>query len=218
MSSNNEMPVAAAAAAASGGGRGMEIRLPQPELTFEQQKERLLVRKSEQADSSLVSSYATRRVGDPSDIVALAQFVNTANNFTKATVSGKLELICDQIRGLQEQARRVLESAQRDVELTNARCNFVKKPGSIYHLYRRTHAHGESETFFSMLSPGEWGDRQPADTEFVESYRLEFDMSYTPLPEIHRKDNSRRIDPVLLGLAPAQMGDEEVQAIELGPH
>ncbi|RXM34953.1 hypothetical protein EOD39_13538 [Acipenser ruthenus] len=56
----------------------------------------------------LVSSYQTNRVGDPMDLVALAQ-----------------------------QVQKVLEDAKKDAELHHAACNVVKKPGNMYYLYMR---------------------------------------------------------------------------------
>ena len=56
---------------------------------------------------------------------------------TRAMVGGKLSMICEQIRGLQQQARKILDDAKKDIDLNHARCNFNRKPGNIYHLYRR---------------------------------------------------------------------------------
>ncbi|CAI9584537.1 unnamed protein product [Staurois parvus] len=56
----------------------------------------------------LVSTYHTNRVGDPSNLVELAQ-----------------------------QVQKVLEDAKRDADLHHAACNVVKKPGNIYYLYKR---------------------------------------------------------------------------------
>lgn len=49
---------------------------------------------------TLVNPEKSRKINDPMDLVALAQVVQTADNFTKATVSGKLELISEQIKML----------------------------------------------------------------------------------------------------------------------
>nr|XP_030723041.1 uncharacterized protein C1orf50 homolog isoform X2 [Globicephala melas] len=57
---------------------------------------------------ALVSPYHTHRVGDPLDLVALA-----------------------------EQVQKVLEDARRDADLHHVACNIVKKPGNIYYLYKR---------------------------------------------------------------------------------
>src|SRR5690606_6337027 len=79
----------------------------------------------------------------------------------------------DQIQALQEQARRILEDTRKDLDLHRARCSFVRRPGQTYHLYRR----GDGELWFSMIGPDEW--RGGGTSEFVGSYRLELDQSWT---------------------------------------
>ena len=49
-----------------------------------------------------------------------------------------------------------------------------------------------------MLSPQDYGGKAPH--EFLGSYRLEPDMSWTPAPKIEERDERRRLDPKLLGL------------------
>ncbi len=56
---------------------------------------------------------------------------------------------------LQDQAKQVLEDAKKSVDLNHARCNFVRKPMNVYHLYRRVEE-SDSFTYWSMLSPAEW--------------------------------------------------------------
>uniref|UniRef100_A0AAQ4QQX1 Chromosome 1 open reading frame 50 n=1 Tax=Gasterosteus aculeatus aculeatus TaxID=481459 RepID=A0AAQ4QQX1_GASAC len=97
----------------------------------------------------LVSSYQTTRVGDPMDLVALATQVQRGDDFTKANACNKLTVIADQIRYLQEQARKVLEDAKRDADLHHAACNIVKKPGNMYYLYQRP----SGQQYFSIISP-----------------------------------------------------------------
>lgn len=72
-----------------------------------------------------------------------------ADTFVHANVSNKLQVIAEQVRFLQEQARRVLEEAKSNADLHHVPCNFVKKPGTTYHLYRRP----SGQKYFSMLSP-----------------------------------------------------------------
>ena len=50
----------------------------------------------------LVDPRAVRRHYDPMDLVSLAREVQTANQFVRATTAGKLQVIVDQIRHLQE--------------------------------------------------------------------------------------------------------------------
>ena len=51
----------------------------------------------------LVSAWAVRRHHDPMDLVSLAREVQQADQFVRATTAGKLQVIVDQIRLLQEQ-------------------------------------------------------------------------------------------------------------------
>ncbi len=60
--------------------------------------------------------------------------IQHADETLRATTSSKLQAIVDQIRYLQEQALQTLEKTARDARLHKAQCNFVKKPGTTYHL------------------------------------------------------------------------------------
>ena len=105
-------------------------------------------------------SNATRQLVDPKsakkaqarDLIELAKEVQRTDEEVSHVASGKLQIIAVQIRFLQEQAKRVLGEAKESSRLNNdARCNFVKKPGTVYYLYE-----GDSGiTYFSMLSPTE---------------------------------------------------------------
>jgi hypothetical protein len=79
------------------------------------------------------------------------------------------------------QAREILMTARRDAQLHHAACNFTKVPGKVYHLYKKL----DNTCYFSMLSPGEWGDRCPH--QHLGSYRLEYDHSWTPLEQVERR-------------------------------
>ena len=123
------------------------------------------------------SSYPVSRLAPPFELVDLAKEIAHADDMLSIQTGGKLKLLADQIRGLQEEARTILEKTRRDQQLHRAECNFRKKPGVIYHLYRK-----EDQTLvFSMLSPAEWGKRQPH--RFEGSYRLESDMSWTEMDD-----------------------------------
>ncbi|TNN79628.1 putative protein C1orf50 [Liparis tanakae] len=104
----------------------------------------------------LVSSYQTNRVGDPMDLVNLATQVQRGDDFTKANACSKLTVIADQIRYLQEQARKVLEDAKRDADLHHSACNI------------------------------EWGPSCPH--EFVGAFKLQHDMSWTPVDQVAKRD------------------------------
>ena len=55
--------------------------------------------------------------------------MSQANSTIKAGACGKLDIIAQQIRFLQEQARQVLLDASTDELISKAACNFIKKPG-----------------------------------------------------------------------------------------
>uniref|UniRef100_A0A3B3WUM8 DUF2452 domain-containing protein n=1 Tax=Poecilia mexicana TaxID=48701 RepID=A0A3B3WUM8_9TELE len=130
----------------------------------------------------LVSSYQTNRVGDPMDLVALAEQVQKGDDFIKANACNKLTVIADQIRYLQEQAKKVLEEAKRDADLHHAACNIVKKPGNMYYLYQRP----SGQKYFSIISPKEWGPSCPHP--FLGAFKLQHDMSWTPVDEVEKRD------------------------------
>eukprot|EP00064_Thunnus_orientalis_P003703 superscaffoldBa00000314_g3714 len=143
----------------------------------------------------LVSSYQTNRVGDPSDLVALAAQVQKGDDFIKANACNRLTVIADQIRYLQEQARKVLEEAKRDADLHHAACNIVKKPGNMYYLYERP----SGQKYFSIISPKFmklWGEvvvtRRSKHIccphQFVGAFKLQHDMSWTPVDEVQKRD------------------------------
>ncbi|KAK2821634.1 hypothetical protein Q7C36_020977 [Tachysurus vachellii] len=130
----------------------------------------------------LVSSYHTNRVGDPMDLVSLAQQVQKGDEFVRANACNRLTVIAEQIRYLQDQARKVLEDAKRDADLHHAACNVVKKPGNVYHLYVRD----SGQRYFSILSPQEWGSSCPH--KFLGAYKLQYDMSWTPLEDVEKQE------------------------------
>ncbi|CAL8336381.1 unnamed protein product [Lota lota] len=130
----------------------------------------------------LVSAYQTNRLGDPTDLVSLAAQVQKGDDFIKANACNRLTVIADQIRYLQEQARKVLEDAKKDADLHHAACNIVKKPGNLYYLYQRP----SGQKYFSIISPQEWGASCPH--QFIAGYKLQHDMSWTPLDQVEKKD------------------------------
>jgi len=122
------------------------------------------------------------------DLVELAQQVQTADQFTRATAGSKLQVIAEQVRFLQEQARKVLEDARIASLIHKTSCNFKKIPGKTYYIYKQRK--NPDEEFISMISPEEWGASGP---EFVAGYRLEFDMSWTPLKDCDKRANELQL-------------------------
>jgi Protein of unknown function (DUF2452) len=121
--------------------------------------------------------YPTSRLGAKIELVDLAREIEKADETIGLVVSGKLDTIREQMRALQDQARRLLEEARDAARLHRAACNFKKTPGKVYHLYRR----GGGELYFSMLSPEDWRGSPPHP--FEGSYRLEADLSFSLVGE-----------------------------------
>lgn len=123
------------------------------------------------------SPYPLSRLAPAHDLVDVAKRIADADAMIGAVASGKLGVIAEQIRALQDEARRILEETRRDLDLHRARCAFVRRPGQTYHLYRRE----GGELWFSMIAPDEW--RGASGSEFAGSYRLELDQSWTRVDE-----------------------------------
>lgn len=126
---------------------------------------------SNQVGIAHASPYPTSRLAPVHDLVDAAKQIAEADAMLGAVANGKLQVIVDQIRALQSQARDVLAAAQRDAELHRAACNFRRRPGAIYHLYAKP----DGSQYFSMLAPADWGTPPHA---FVGSFELLADMSW----------------------------------------
>ncbi|XP_075995970.1 uncharacterized protein C1orf50 homolog [Genypterus blacodes] len=105
-----------------------------------------------------------------------------ADDYIKANAYNKLTVIADNMRYLQEQAKKVLEEAKRDANLHHAACNIGKKPGNMYFLYQRL----SGQKYFSIISPQEWGHSCPHQS--VDAYKLQHNMSWSPLEEVDKRD------------------------------
>ena len=137
------------------------------------------------------SPYGLSRLAPAIDLVDVAREIQEADRAVGNATLGKLRVIAEQIRALQEKAREVLERAQRDALLHRAECRFKKQPGGVYHLYRRDEGH----VYFSMLSPTDWGGSPPHAYE--GSYRLEADQSFSPQDARPRTDGAEMVRALL---------------------
>jgi hypothetical protein len=88
---------------------------------------------------------------------------------------GKLRVIADQIRALQQRAREILDETKQANDLHRVECGFRKRAGHVYYLYCRA----DESPYFSMLSPEDWRGTPP--DVYVGAYRLEADMLFTKL-------------------------------------
>uniref|UniRef100_A0A914WRX5 Uncharacterized protein n=1 Tax=Plectus sambesii TaxID=2011161 RepID=A0A914WRX5_9BILA len=136
--------------------------------------------------SALVNPERVTKCEDPMDLVELARQVQKSEEFVRARAVGRLGIIAEQMRHLQQQARRVLEEAQLDDALHHAACNFKKIPGHIYHLFEKP----SGQKYWSMISPEEWGGK--CANKYLGTFRLEADQSWTA--EAKFKERSKEID------------------------
>ena len=139
------------------------------------------------------SPYPVSRLAPSFGLADLAREIEQADQMVAGRLGAQLEVIAEQVRSLQAQARRVLERAREDQRLHHARCAFQRKPGHIYHLYEEP----DGSLAFSMLSPDDWGGDPPKP--FRGSFRLQSDLSWTPAETVENADDSRRLVARLLG-------------------
>ncbi|XP_069690192.1 uncharacterized protein C1orf50 homolog [Periplaneta americana] len=133
--------------------------------------------------TELVNPFAVAK-HDSVDLVELAQGLQKADDMVKATATSQLQMIANQMRFLQEQARKVLLEAKLNADLHHAACNFRKLPGHIYYLYERP----SGQQYLSMLSPEDWKCSSAGPPhQFIGAYLLERDLSWTPEELIHSR-------------------------------
>jgi hypothetical protein len=119
--------------------------------------------------------YPLSRLAPAIELVDLAREIAQADTLLSTVANAKLQTLATQMRALQDEARQILAHTHRDQVLHRIPCAFKRLPGKIYHVY----AKDMDDLYFSMLAPQEW----QAPHQFVGSYRLEADMSWTPLQE-----------------------------------
>lgn len=140
---------------------------------------------------SNTAPYPLSRLAPAFQLTDLAREIEKADAMVATVTTEKLRLLAEQIRALQTKASEVLESAKRDALLHRVRCNFEKKPGGVYHLYEDD----DGTRWFSLLAPNEWRVRTP---NFVASFRLEADQSFTPLEVAAARDAEIEAIPKVL--------------------
>lgn len=89
----------------------------------------------------------------------------------------RLQMINDQIKHLERTAEMLIEEAQLNAQLHTIPCSIAKRPGQVYHVFRRE----DDSVFMSIISPQEWGDS--FHLQHVGSYRLESDMSWKEISD-----------------------------------
>ncbi len=130
------------------------------------------------------SPYPVSRLSAPVSLVDTARAIESASATVALRTNAQLEVILEQMRVLQQQARAIMEQATRDIDLIHVECRFRRVPGRIYHLYERPDGH----RYFSMLSPDEYGGTASG---FIGSFRYEHDQSWTRLDEVEARDRKK---------------------------
>lgn len=130
------------------------------------------------------SPYPVSRLGAPVSLVDTAKVIESASATVAMRTNAQLEVIVEQIKALQQQAKEIVAQASRDLDLIHVECRFRRVPGRIYHLYEKAGGH----RYFSMVAPEEFGYTQP---RFVGSFRYEYDESWTRIDEIAARDERR---------------------------
>lgn len=125
------------------------------------------------ADST--APYPVSRMAPAIELIDLAREIQQADDRITGHTNARLDLIAKQIRQLQAEAHDILEKAEQDQQLHRAHCAFKRRPGEVYHLYRKL----DGTLYFSMLAPDEWGAQPPH--EYAGSFRLELDASWSPV-------------------------------------
>ena len=136
--------------------------------------------------------YPVSRLAPSFRLVELAREIEQADQMVNQRVGAQLQVIADQVKALQAQAREILDQAREDQRLNHARCSFRRIPGKVYHLYQEP----DGSAAFSMLSPSDWRGEPPKP--FLGSYRLENDMRWTPAEALEPNDDNRRLVSHLL--------------------
>ena len=130
--------------------------------------------------------YPVSRLAPSMELIDLARTISEADSAIQNNATGKLSVIARQIKSLQDEAKLILQRAQRDQKLHRARCNCLRIAGKTYHLYKNT----RGELYFSLLSPEDWHGQPPHD--YQGGFRLENDMSWTALEE-RTEDESQSV-------------------------
>lgn len=130
--------------------------------------------------------YPLSRLAAPISLVDAAREIERADQLIASTASAKLDVIAAQMHALRAQAEEVLREASHNAALHRAEARFVRRPGSVYHLYEKS----DGARYWSLLSPAEWRGAPPH--AYVGSFRLEADQSWTPLDQIAARDRARQ--------------------------
>ena len=88
-----------------------------------------------------------------------------SNNYSK------LKLLFKQMENLKNDINEIINESLEADALNDIKCNFKKKPGNTYYLYKKPC----DSLFFSILSPQEWTNTKNI---FVNAYFYDYDLTF----------------------------------------
>lgn len=87
-----------------------------------------------------------------------------------ASCGTKLKVLYEQNEFIKEQVRKLIEAAELNKQLHQARCNFQKVCGQVYHFYTDSN----DALFCSIIAPHEWAMYKSV----FGSFYLDFDNEF----------------------------------------
>jgi DNA-directed RNA polymerase specialized sigma24 family protein len=72
------------------------------------------------------------KLHDLSHVEDLYKNLENSKHLIKETTKCKLELICKQTKYLKTEAKEIIQDALKNIELSQIKCNFVKREGYTY--------------------------------------------------------------------------------------
>lgn len=88
-----------------------------------------------------------------------------SNNYSK------LKVLFKQLENIKNEINDVITESLETDALNDIRCNFKKKPGNTYYLYKNP----QETLFFSILSPNEWSNTK---NTFIGAYFYDYDLTF----------------------------------------
>jgi hypothetical protein len=128
------------------------------------------------APSNKSSTFPLSRLSASLQPINQEETLQAAKLLLGAVAQGKLQLLVEQINFLHQQARRVMEEADSNLQLHQVQCSFQKRAGHQYYLYLKGKPEEQCSLYFSLLSPQDWEGNPPHS--FQGAFLLQEDLSW----------------------------------------
>ena len=87
-----------------------------------------------------------------------------SNNYSK------LKVLFKQMENIKNEIHEIINESLQTDALNDIQCNFKKKPGNTYYLYKKP----DDTLFFSIISPDEW---KTTNNTYINSYFYDYDLT-----------------------------------------